>query len=250
MKKNKFIVYSAGCNCERFVQLHMTMVKNQTYKNYTHIVIDDASTDYTFETINKFATKKTTVFRNRENLGWLHNSVKYLSKLTQDDSIVVFVDLDDFFIHDHVLEYLNKIYNESNFWVTYGSFVWFTTKQIEGSPYPKNVVDNNKFREHEWLGVHPQTFRLGLYKKIKEVDFQHPDGTYLKAAYDQALMMPILEMTSNNKLRFIAEPLYVYNNLNQNNLMKTHKYYQISCANYIRTLPGYEKLDENSLIYS
>lgn len=237
MKENKFIIYSAGYNCERYAKLHMETIQNQTYKNYSHIIIDDASTDGTYDVIKKMSDEKTIAFKNEENLGWLHNSVQYLT--AKDDEIVVIVDLDDWLLHTHVLEIINKVYNEADCELTYGSFIHFNQRLIEGKEYPKEVIEGNKFREHAWLGVHPQTFKGMLWKKVNTADFIKPNGEYLRACYDQAIMLPMLEMSQS---KFINEPLYVYNNHNPLNLMKIRKDYQVQCERYIRGLPKYSRI--------
>jgi len=240
MKENRFIIYSAGYNCEKYVKIHMDTIKSQTYKNYSHIMIDDASTDGTYEIIKENSDEKTIAFKNEENLGWLHNSVQYLT--AKEDEIIVIIDMDDFLLHTHVLEIINKIYNETDCWLTYGSFIWFTKKIIEGREYPKAVIRYNTFRDYEWLCVHPQTFKGLLWNKINTNDFKDKDGEYLRACYDQAIMLPMLEMCPIDKTKCIKEPFYVYNDHNPLNLMKTHKQYQIDCEKYIRSLPKYDRI--------
>jgi glycosyltransferase involved in cell wall biosynthesis len=217
------------------------MIQKQTYKHYQHVIVDDASTDNTYNTLISLSDEKTTIFKNNNNLGWVHNSMKYLA--TSDNDIVVIVDLDDWLIHDHVLEILNNMYNENNCWITYGSFVWFKEKVVEGRSYPTSVIRNKTFREYDWLAVHPQTFKGFLFKNIDPEDFKYRGGDYLRSCYDQALMMPILEMCPSDKIKFIKEPLYVYNDINPLNLMKVKKQYQIDCSTYIRSLKKYKELE-------
>jgi len=241
MKENKFIIYSAGYNCERYIKLHMDMIQNQTYKNYSHIIVDDASTDGTYNIIKGMSDERTISFKNEKNIGPLANIDRYLYSDNKED-IVISVDLDDFLLHDHVLEILNKVYNDDNIWVTHSSFVWLKSREVEGSAYPKNIIDNNLFREYSWRAVHPQSFKIFLFDKINKRDFRLKNGSYLCATCDQAIMYPLLEMSSYHNIKSLETPLYVYNNHNPLNVMKIHKQYQIECENYIRQLPRYDKI--------
>jgi len=249
MKENKFLVVSAGYNCASYVGLNLSILQKQTYKNYTHIVINDASTDGTDSILKEFSDDKTIVIHNATNLGWLQSTTRHLE--VDDSDIVLIVDLDDWLLHDHVLEILNKIYAEEDCWMTYGSFIWMTKKVIEGREYPSSIIKTKRYREYDWLAVHPQTFRGFLWNNINKKDFKNENGIYLRACYDQAVMLPILEMCRTDKIRFIDEPLYVYNDHNPLNLMKIKKEYQIECENTIRSKSKYKELSfEDSSIYS
>ena len=237
MENNKFIIYSAGYNCEKYIKLHMEMVQKQTYKNYKHIIVDDASTDNTYNTIKSMSNEKTVLFKNEENSGWLYNSVQYL--VPDPEDIVIVLDLDDWFFHNNVLEIINKVYNENNCWLTYGSFIWLKENLLEGQEYPKDVIENNKFRDSKWLAAPPRTFKGFLWNKIDKSNFYIEE---LKDCYDQAIMLPMLEMCPVDKMRFISDTLYVYNTYNPLLTKNIKKQEQAKAAKYIRNLPRYNKI--------
>jgi hypothetical protein len=60
-------------------------------------------------------------------------------------------------------------------------------------------------------------------------------------AYDQAIMLPLLEMASE-KAVYIDDILYTYNRENPNNIDKTKAQKQAGIANEIRRKPKYKKL--------
>ena len=54
MKKNfKISVITVTKNSEKFLEENINSLKNQTYKNFEHIIIDGNSTDRTVEIIKK-----------------------------------------------------------------------------------------------------------------------------------------------------------------------------------------------------
>ena len=57
-KKIIFTIITPVLNSEKFIKKNLESVKNQTFKNYEHIVVDGGSTDKTLEIIKKNKTKK------------------------------------------------------------------------------------------------------------------------------------------------------------------------------------------------
>ena len=58
MKKNlKISVITVTKNSEKFLEENINSLKNQTYKNFEHIIIDGNSTDRTVEIIKKHKDK-------------------------------------------------------------------------------------------------------------------------------------------------------------------------------------------------
>lgn len=240
MIKNRFVIYSAGYNCSKYVKRCMNSIQSQKYTDYIHIIVDDASIDETYNTIVQNRDPNTVVFKASENVGWLANSMKYLCYNLND--IIMLVDLDDFLPHNNVLNMINKVYNIYNCWLTYGSFLWLGKNINEGTAYPDSVIKNKTFREYDWRGVHPQTFKGFLWSNIKKEDLQDNDGNYLMSAYDVAIMHPMLEMSPPDKIKFIGETLYVYDNTNPLNIGKMRKHEQINNEKLIRSKQKYEEL--------
>jgi glycosyltransferase involved in cell wall biosynthesis len=56
-------------NDEKNVTKAIESILNQTYQNIEFLIMDDSSTDSTFEKINSFADKRVKLYRNETNLG-------------------------------------------------------------------------------------------------------------------------------------------------------------------------------------
>ncbi len=237
----RFIVFSCGYNCQDYVTEHLASIEFQTYKNFKHILIDDASIDNTRIIINNFYTSNNIdtyiCIRNLTNKGWLNNSVDYL--YPENNDVIVLVDMDDRLSHLHVLEDLALIYEKENPWMTYGSFRWHEKNVIEGKKYPRDI----DYRIAPWQAVHLQSFRNFLWDNINKNDFILPNGNYAKSTYDMPIMFSILEMTPYTKQRFIPEVLYIYNDGNPLNVGRIRKQEQINNERYFRSLPKYKELE-------
>ena len=56
MNKNlKISVVTVTKNSEKFLEENLQSLKNQTYRNFEHIIIDGKSTDKTIEIIKKYS---------------------------------------------------------------------------------------------------------------------------------------------------------------------------------------------------
>ena len=69
-------------NGEKYIEESVKSILNQTYKNYEFLIIDDASTDKTFQILKKFVkkNKKIKIFKNFKRLGLTKSLIKLIAK--------------------------------------------------------------------------------------------------------------------------------------------------------------------------
>ncbi len=80
-------------NGEKFIEKSIKSIINQKYDEWELILIDDASTDNTYQVINSFSDSRVRVFRNSSNkgisystnLGIKESKGKYIALLDDDD---------------------------------------------------------------------------------------------------------------------------------------------------------------------
>ncbi|HBY66987.1 MAG TPA: hypothetical protein DEG69_03990, partial [Flavobacteriaceae bacterium] len=246
MKKNKFNVIIPFYNVEKWIKYCVRSVKAQEYENYHCYLVDDISTDKTTKIIEKeiFQNDKFTLIKNNEKKYALLNIYDTLKNNNMgDDEIIVLLDGDDWFSNKRVLEELNQIYNKEECDMTYGSYIEYPSK-IRGKfsrQIPLKVIDDNSFRESEWMSSHLRTFKHWLWKQIKYEDLLNKEGKFYKAAWDLAFMLPMLEM-SGHRAKYIKNTMYVYNRQNPLNEDKINHSIQLSEEEEIRTKKKYERL--------
>lgn len=88
-------VFIPAYNCERFIGRTIESLQQQTFTNWEAIIVDDCSSDNTFNIISKFSQKdaRIIVYQNEENIGMMGNwnrgvllcQADYFAKLDGDD---------------------------------------------------------------------------------------------------------------------------------------------------------------------
>lgn len=103
--KNRFSIIIPNYNKEEYVRETLESIFNQTYKNFEVIVVDDGSTDKSIEIIKEFDIK--LFHTNRKRAGGARNIG--IDNATGD--YIIFLDSDDYFTDNTVLERLNNLIN-------------------------------------------------------------------------------------------------------------------------------------------
>lgn len=248
LMNNFFSITINTYNHEDWIENCLLSCLEQDYDNFEVIVIDDISTDRTFEIcqqVQKRFPERLRAIQNKEKIYSQVRNILELTKISKEGSIVISIDGDDCLKHNQVLNKLNSVYNDGEVWMTYGRYEEYPYNDVSASyyEYPRNVVEGNLFREYRWMASHLRSYRRELFLKIKEEDFKLPDGEWLDVTGDQAFMLPMLEM-SKERSRFIPDILYVYNVANPNRDGATKVRRQEEVARYIRSKEKYTRLEE------
>ncbi len=249
-EKTKFYFIIPGYNVSDWIQKCVTSIKRQDYKNYFVMYIDDVSTDDTVEIYDSL-TPDDCGFTNFEKivnkeksyaLKGISNAIKTLN--IEKEDVIIVLDADDWLSSPDVLSYLNTVYQKQDCWMTYGSYMYYPYGDIgvEPSDYPQDVVENNLYREDDWRASHLRTFKKKLWDKIDQQDLVDEDGEYYKTAYDQAMMLPMLEM-ARERAKYIPEVLHVYNRANAINVDKQKQKQQYETMLRIRKQKKYKRAD-------
>jgi len=205
-------------------------VKTQKYTNFEQIIIDDCSTDCTYE-VAKAAIGGDSRFKlitNSKRKGVPLNQKKGVEEARADaEDIIVHLDGDDWFIDENTLTKLVKVYKETECWLTYGSYQTTTGEKSIARHYtgsPRAAVLGG------WPFSHLRTFKRHLWDILEESHFKDREGNYYTAAADVVIFVPILEKIGYDKVRFIEEPLMVYNLSQLNNEHKQNLSEQVRTA--------------------
>ena len=242
---HKYIIVIPFYNVEGYIHQCIQSVKVQKHKNFKCILIDDMSTDNTVDIIKKLIRddSRFVLKQNEEKCYALKNIYNALeSDDIAGEDIVVLLDGDDWLSSRSTLSALNSVYNE-DYLVTYGSYIMYPFGVIgpEPSEYPENIIKNNLYREDKWRASHLRTFKHHLWSRIEIEDLKDEEGRFYDVTYDQAIMLPLLEM-AGNRVKYIDSVLHVYNKENPLNVDKIKTMKQVETAKSIRAKSRYERI--------
>jgi len=233
-----FKVITPAYNCEKEIEQTIISVVGQSYKNWSMVILDDLSTDNTYETCINLAKKfgvedKIEVIKRKEKHGEVRNTLVEVEKLNEDD-VVIRLDAGDWLTDLGCFEILHEVYSRYDPAVAWSGHRWgFTNTNISG-PIDTEV----SIYSQPWRTSHLKTFRVKDFMGLNHKNFLDSEGNYIMIACDQAVFLPMIERArrSNRPLIFIPHLMYHYNiDLERKDLFHNDRSYaQKHSAEWIR----------------
>lgn len=225
--KQKIInVITPFYNAREYIEDCIDSVASQDYDEYQHFLIDDCSTDDSYDvaenyikTLPKEVQNRFVLIKNEENKGALYNQIEMMQDIkalsNTWNNIIILLDGDDKLVNDpEIFHFYNNLYHEG-YEFTYGS-MWSITDNIPliAQDYPDEVKQNRSYREHKFAWnmpyTHLRTFRLGNLPSRTDL-YLDENGEYYRAGGDGALFYAIIENTDPDKVLAVKDIVYVYN---------------------------------------
>lgn len=244
-----FHVVSAARNVAPWIERHLESVFTQAYPHHLirHVLVDDASTDETRPLVEAWLSRhprnSVEYIRNTERLGGCANLTREFRKAPRG-SIVLQVDGDDWLPDPGVLEFLNRVYQDSKVWMTSNSWEFPDGRRAANSePVPERVVAEAGYRDYRWITSHLHSFRRELFDHVEDSSLLDPTtGEYWSSAVDMAHYLPMLELAGEHA-RHVHRVTYVYNP-HEGSIINADRERQRACELRIRSLPRYAPLGE------
>jgi len=235
-------------NVEKWVGTTIRSALAQTYSDFEAIVIDDMSTDSSYDVVHNLIRDdpRFTLIKNEEKRYALENIIRGVKMLSpEDEDVIVTLDGDDWFANKDVLKTLKGVYEKKECFITYGTYLTYPEgrRPWNITEYSENVVSNADYRKDVWRASHLRTFKHKLWNKIREEDLLEDDGQTRPAAWDLAFMFPMLEM-AGPRSAYIEEILYIYNMSNPLNEEKVNHPNLLASEAKIRNMKKYSLLEE------
>ena len=220
-------VYKSAGNLQRLCD----SVISQSYSDWELIIsVDSCEESYLkakeiISNLNSENSKKVTANINEDRkfaLGNICDSIITSSVPIDwgfEKTVYGVIDGDDELCNDDTLSLVMSQYEKGS------NVVWTTYKRDdEGecvSDFLPSDVDPYKYK---WVSSHFRTFGNWIFSKINNENFKDPDGDFLKRAYDQALMLPMLHYCNTNNLKtsFVPHACYQYNHKNSSTPSNEH----------------------------
>ena len=219
-KETHMVVISPFYNAQDYIAHCINSVAQQDYDNYTHVIIDDASTDNSYEvaqaTIANLPEEiqhKFILEKNKRNLGAIQNQIDAINNHVQYNHHVMLLDGDDWFVNNNtIFHYYNDLIHRG-YDFTYGS-MWSLADNIPliAQDYPLDVI----YRKHRFnWGIpytHLRTFSASIALDLDEDVFKTEDGQWMMAGADNPLFYELIERS--HKPIAVKEIMVNYNDIN------------------------------------
>ena len=241
-------IISPFFNAEQYVTDCIASVATQEYENYQHILIDDCSTDNSYQVAHdviaalpEHLQQKFLLLKNTENMGAVYNQITAIREHCTEHDIVMMLDGDDCLMPDNtIFHYYNNLYDGSTEF-TYGS-CWSQIDDIPliAQPYPNDVKRRKAYREHVFPWnmpyTHLRTFRQHLITTVPDSAFQDDTGAWYRAGGDTSIFYNVIEQANPDKVHALQKIVYQYNDKNPLNDYKVHGDEQSATANKVLTM--------------
>ena len=211
------IVINCG-PCENFIRKCIESVIDQSYENWVAYVTVDPCGDKTFANAARVAATdpRIHVRRNLTRRYSLRNLVDAIDRSKSDpEDVIVTLDGDDWLASRDALRTIAEVYERCDCWMTYGS--WLSNVPGPNGRYdglwPAYPEGTNDFRRTRWLGTAVRTWKKWLWDLIDDSDLRGASGAYFRIGEDQAIMLPMLEMSGTARAQHISDPIMVYNKM-------------------------------------
>jgi len=202
-----------------------------------HILIDDCSTDDTFERMQKYPAKNRVIIRTKKRMrtpGFLQQkATKEIIK--NPNAIVAVVDGDDKLLPDAVKVVREQIKNN---WMFCSNYKYGRRNKVRKSELPdfKKPIRSQGYRFHHFRG-----WKKHLSDKVNPKDF-FSKNRLMGAGSDVPYMYAMMEMAGKNRITHIDKTLYHYNIFNPINDHKINFVEQSDAFNIIKGIDPYDIL--------
>tara|TARA_R110000851_G_scaffold236991_6_gene389756 strand:- start:5470 stop:7110 length:1641 start_codon:yes stop_codon:yes gene_type:complete len=251
-KKQHYKIIVPFYNVESWISKCIRSLKFQDHEDFQCILMDDMSDDNTREIIEREVggDNRFILVKNTSKKYALENVVEAINKANpENEDVIIILDGDDWLSSTNVLSRLNEVYEQEDCLLTYGTYIQYPSGKIgiEPSRYPEEVIKNNMFREDKWRASHLKSFKYILWKNFDTQDLKDTNDDFYKTAYDQAFMLPLLELSSERSV-YLDDILYTYNRSNPLNVDKIKTKEQHNTMLTIRKKKKYNRLPDAHII--
>jgi glycosyltransferase involved in cell wall biosynthesis len=235
------IIITTFYNAEEYIERCVGSIIAQKHSDFKCYLIDDMSTDSSVSKAKDMiiGDDRFTLIVNTEKKYKTLNFVDVLKDETiNDNDIVVEIDGDDWLPNSTTLNRIDEVYSNNDVWITNGNFKYASGPM--GFSAPQTNFDT--LRVDRFTASHLRTWKVFLWRNIKDEDHKDMDGNYLSINADLAYMLPMLEMAGPEHYKYLPEVNLVYNDLNPINDHKVNMELVTKVANEIRNKEKYNRL--------
>ena len=197
-------------NSEKYIKRCLKSILNQTYENIEMIVVDDGSTDNSFNIISKFEDKRIRYFK-KENEG-VSIARNYGIKRAVGEYLL-FVDSDDYIAKDIVEELIKKTNGLSEIVFCNNLEIWYNKEEERRLFISVDKLNKKNVMREIASGRAGLVCSKLVSKKVIE-DNNISFDEKLKVGEDQLFFLEVAEKC--DEFKYVDKSLYFYDRTNEN----------------------------------
>ncbi|WP_299534246.1 glycosyltransferase family 2 protein [Ulvibacterium sp.] len=209
-------------NAAEYLGLCLTSILKQSYKNLEVIVIDDCSTDNSYQIIEKFqkSDDRVRVFRNAQNS--LVGASRNLGIRKAAGNYIWFVDADDWLNSNSIFELVSILKREPGIdLILFGYIEHYSESENE-----QNVQLPKRIASTEDIFIHFLFLRKGFrsmpFIYVFSRDFLLMNNLeFPEKVYFEDILFTSKAIYYSRKIKVLPEVFYVYNRNNQNAITRS-----------------------------
>ncbi len=195
----KISIITATFNSARTIQGTLESLKQQSYSNFEHVVVDGLSTDRTLKVIEEFGIKGA-VIDSRSDQGIYDALNRGIGLATGD--VIGFLHSDDYYPNPDVLSRIAKAFENPSIAMCFGDLAY--VRQEDASVVVRRWI-SGKFRptrlKFGWMPPHPT-----LYVR-RELLQRHLFNVEYRISGDYEAMLRLLVRLSSQQVAYIPHEL-------------------------------------------
>lgn len=200
----KFSIIIPAYNVEKYIKKCLDSILNQTYKSFEVIIIDDASTDNTYNIISQYDDPRIKIIQNETNLrqGTARNKGMEIA----EGEYIIFVDADDYYSSDDVIEKINNVIGDEKC-----DIVFFGFKEKGG--LSRTIIPEPTATKYDMLNNFNSTLKCqcALWNKCFNRKFLKKNKIkFTKKMFYEDNMFSFKAIALSNKTKVLPEVCYIY----------------------------------------
>lgn len=219
----KVSVIMSVYNSEEYIREAIESILNQTFKNFEFIIIDDASTDFSYEIIKSYKDNRIIAIHNSDNIGLTKNLNKGL-KIARGKYIAR-MDADDISLPWRLEKQVNYMEKHNDIALISCSFFLF------GNETGKRIIKLSESQIKAYLLFNSVLPHPGfMFRRSLNVKYNIQYNEKLRYAQDYDFQVKV---SRKFKIACLAEPLIQYR-ISKKQISVERAKEQQMCANNVR----------------
>ena len=176
-EKIRFTVTVSAYNIEKYVERSIESVMSQNFKNFELIIVDDCSTDNTYNIIKEYENNENIrIFRTKNNTGTA-SGTRNVAIDNAKGEYLLFLDGDDTLYNANTLEDINNLIGNNTYDIVY---LGYEAIMGDGTSYKRLANKQNSTKKErllcdETISVSSKCWNMNF---IRKNDMKFKEGMY------------------------------------------------------------------------